>query len=126
MGRLSGESSQLRQDLLHEADARAALEKNYYQTGRQLEAQLAAAQFAREQATQRLALIEQENEGLRSKAASLLSVGQQCALGEYSGRPLGLDWLTMHRCIDLAVRHIIYGTAKRFDWAQVGPTATCR
>ncbi|GAB4818323.1 hypothetical protein N2152v2_005369 [Parachlorella kessleri] len=80
VGRLTGESSQLRQDLLREADARAALEKDHYQTGRQLEAQLAAAYFAREQVIQRLTVVEQENEGLRSKAASLLSVGQQCAL----------------------------------------------
>lgn len=82
VARLAGESSALRQDLLREADARAGAERAHYQATKQLEAQLAAAQFAREQAAQRLAGVERENEGLRQKAASLLSIGQQCGAGE--------------------------------------------
>lgn len=82
VARLAGESSALRQDLLREADARAGAERAHYQATKQLEAQLAAEQFAGEQAAQRLAGVERENEGLRQKAASLLSIGQQCGAGK--------------------------------------------
>ena len=86
VGRLTAESSQLRGELLREADACAALERGHYQAVKALEAQLAAAQLARETAAARLAALERENEGLRQKANSLLSIGQQRMLGVRAGR----------------------------------------
>lgn len=86
VGRLTNENSRLRGDLLREADARGARERSHYQALRALETQLAAAQFAQEQTAQRLGAVERENEGLRQKAASLLSIGQQAAAGRRRAR----------------------------------------
>lgn len=89
VGRLTQENSQLRHDLLGEADTREAQERAHYQAVKQLEGQLTAVQFARDQTLQRLARLEKENNGLKQKASTLLSIGQQCSTGACRRRERG-------------------------------------
>ncbi len=121
VGRLTHENNQLRQDLLREADARAGQEKGHYQAARQLEAQLAAAQFAGGQAEQRLTLVERENDGLKQKAASLLSIGQQCSLGKQAG----CSRLEPPNYVECACKSSILEQVSEFGLAAVwGPFGT--
>lgn len=87
VGRLAGENARLHQDLLREADARAAQGATAAEAARAAEAAAADAALARQQAMERAAVLEHERDGLRAKLRDLLAFGAHHAGG---GRALGV------------------------------------
>lgn len=85
VGRLTGEIDRLHQDLLSEADARAAQQSKARQRCQELEQRNADLQFRTQQALEQAAAVERERDGLRIKVRDLLSFSQQHAGGGLPG-----------------------------------------